>query len=779
MSDDNNYKIDLDIWKQFPIKKISVKQLDIGRKINIYLYSNGYKYNLDNCAVTIYIKKNKKSVVFNDCKIVGSNVVEMEITEAITEVSGEYTVEVDILSDGISAFNFILNVVETTKDAMVVTQTSEYKALVNMAKKIENFSGRIDDCVNELGNKVDLEYVKTYPIVEEEEEALLLTDLSKKDMNLKYEYGHINRYGAKELGKDEFDVLYNKTYNEEDLDDWDSSRAIQTAVYVVEKLATNRKGIYPVKFGGGTYLVTHTIICKSCINDSSEIGNYNNPLSFIGVERKTISSGWNTGTLIIPMIENTNYVNGSETEGYANLFAINIKYQSKSKYIAPINDENEIGKPYMNLTEEELYDTNYSFYGMGTNATICDNVTFKNLSFYLDNNISDDYNINVIKAYRTRFTIDNVYAHNMRQFMLQPPMDATGGSSYCDFSQYTNINFGRLKYRGLELYNPDNSKIEDVTNHFPGKNFDCLILIREGGGITISRIHFAYSFDLDIKKEQNKLVPKQLGTGKRGSKAYIKLANTRGVNINGVYGERQLLDYMFYLYNAKNVHIENTTESFFGNGYIRIISDSSNIFINNVYRKCNLVNDYVDIYFGDDTDVNNIKITNFIGEDWYKENISLETPQGNFANLTRVESIKKRYITCDKLNNTKSNKFSLESLTFKVVNVDGKLAILDYANNITSYNTSTTTSAKNDYFSVDWDNSSEMGGFLIEPTENIPFSVKSITPVYATIGSIYLPVSSMNEDRYRVAFWDMKESKYMPKINPNIGFVINIEALRM
>ena len=285
--------------------------------------------------------------------------------------------------------------------------------------------------------------------------------------------------------------------------------------------------------------------------------------------------------------------------------------------------------------------------------------------------------------------------------MLQPERDATGGSSYCDFSQYTNINFGRLKYRGLELYNPDNSKIEDITNHFPGKDFDSLILIRGGGGITISRIHFAYSFDLDIHKEQNKLVPKQLGTGPNGTKAYIKLAYTRGVNINGVYGERQLLDYMFYLYHAKNVHIENTTEAFFGNGYIRILGDTSNVTINNAYRKCNLVRDYMDIYFGNSVDVNNIKITNFMAENWYQDEISLTTSQDDFSNLTRLETPTKRYIISDKLNNLKANKFSLEPMTFKVKNIDGKLAILNYNNETTSdFDTATETSVKNDYFSL-------------------------------------------------------------------------------
>ena len=35
MNNNNYYEIDLDIWKQYPIQTISVKQLDTGRKISL------------------------------------------------------------------------------------------------------------------------------------------------------------------------------------------------------------------------------------------------------------------------------------------------------------------------------------------------------------------------------------------------------------------------------------------------------------------------------------------------------------------------------------------------------------------------------------------------------------------------------------------------------------------------------------------------------------------------------------------------------------------------
>lgn len=667
--------------------------------------------------------------------------------------------------------------------------------MTSMQTDMSNIKTSINTVNTQIANKVDSKYVKLYPITAEEINSIAITGVNVLSINLAYEYGHVNRYGAKELGKDEFNALYNKTATEDQLEEWDSSKAIQTAILVVEKLATNRKGIYPIRFNGGTYLVTHTIICKACEDKNGyEVGDAANPLSFIGVERKTVSSKWSSGTIIIPWIKSTNYIQRFNdetakyeltTDGYANLFAINIKYKKKNEYTAPTTDyKYEMGKPYTDLTDTDLYDSNVTYHRAGINATICNNIAFKNLSIYLDNNVADNYNINVIKAYRTRFTIDNVYVHNMRQFMLQPAQDATGGTSYCDFSQYTNLNLSRIKYRGLELYNADNSKIEDITNHFPGKDFDSLILIRGGGAITISRIHFAYSFDLDIYTNEKKLVPKQLGTGIKGTKAYIKIANTREVSINGIYSERQLLDYMFYLYNVKNIHIENTTEAFFGNGFISIAKDSANISINNVYRRCNLVSDYLDIYFGEGVDVNNVHVSNFMAEDWYdipEDNpLTLATDQSRYSNLIQLENkVKKRSITSNKLNISKSNNFSLETMSFKIMTVNNKLAILNYTNDLSSdIDTATATYAKNEYFSITW-NGDEIGGFLIESVKDSCFCLRSVQAAYSTINTMYLPVSSSNADRYRIAMWDTKNNKFTTTFSPNMSFIVNIEALRI
>lgn len=159
--DNNYYEIDLDIWKQYPTQIISVKQLDTGRKIRINLYSNGYKLNVSNSKVTVYIKKNNKKIIFNNCKIINTNIIEMEINSNIVEESGEYNVEIDIISEGISTFNFILNVVKTNKDITQITQTSQYQALVDAFKEISDIDKNFNDIEEKILNKADKDTIWT------------------------------------------------------------------------------------------------------------------------------------------------------------------------------------------------------------------------------------------------------------------------------------------------------------------------------------------------------------------------------------------------------------------------------------------------------------------------------------------------------------------------------------------------------------------------------------------------------------------------------------------
>ena len=153
MTDNNYYEIDLDIWKQFPIKNITTKQLDVGRKIRVNLYSNGFIYDVSNSEVVFYMKKGSKNIVFNKCNVINKNIIEIEITSAMVENPGNYDIEIHIISDSISTFKFELTIEEDIMNPIELTSTSEYLALVNAYKEYNQLRIKLKE-LNEIVNSV-------------------------------------------------------------------------------------------------------------------------------------------------------------------------------------------------------------------------------------------------------------------------------------------------------------------------------------------------------------------------------------------------------------------------------------------------------------------------------------------------------------------------------------------------------------------------------------------------------------------------------------------------
>ena len=119
----------------------------------------------------------------------------------------------------------------------------------------------------------------------------------------------------------------------------------------------------------------------------------------------------------------------------------------------------------------------------------------------------------------------------------------------------------------------------------------CKFLIKLYGGNTIklTSIHSAFHFI------ENTTVPHNLGTGKTGTNAFIKMIGCNTVNVSEVYIERQILDYAYHIYASSNITINQHKDVFFGNGLLRL-EDSRLITLSNIIRDCNLVSDYDDIY---------------------------------------------------------------------------------------------------------------------------------------------------------------------------------------
>lgn len=702
---------DVDIMKQNYNYKACMQNDDLFLKINFF--KDGKKYNLSDSVATLnWLSPNNTPL--SATMEIEDNIASVKLDKDFTNIVGKAEFEIEVEKEGqMTTFNLELQIIKKVFNSdkvniAVLKLIETIKIDEAISSFLDNIKEKVNEITEKLKTKVDLKQVKTYPILEEE---IKIKDTINSNIAIdeKYEYGNVLRYGA------------DPTCTE------CSSNSFQIAVDVVEKLFVLKKGVYPVRVPSGNYKITKTIILKA-----NEWLNKYAPLSFIGDEGKKVDSGYNSGSVLIPKIKNYT------EKDYANLFAINIKY------------ENGI-------------DTDVTYYGGGINAPICSNIAFKNLTFHLSDSDMEEYNytINVIKAYRCRFTIENIYCNNMNSFMLQPEKDGSGGSSYCDFSQYKNINLSNMKTSGLELYNADNSIVSDVTCHRPQPTFNGLVILRGGGGITINRIHFSYSF---IK---NTLTPLNLGSGASGSKAYIKLSGVRGCSIDGVYGERQLLDYVFYIYSSRNISISNVCHSFFGNGFLRSLGGSSNISVSNVHMNSNITAEYNDFHFDTEDDLNDLKVKNFFRRKWYNEEISYT--QTDYSNLTRDTNNTKEQVKCFRMNFSTGNKFELEKMTLRIsyVATDKKWLVKDMKGNEVT-----------DYFNVAWATKGERQGLEITPVNaKIGYALRTVSPCTLSGVNITLPIIYTSSTYFMILFYDFKQNAFLSEPINGLTFLVDTEVL--
>ena len=574
----------------------------------------------------------------------------------------------------------------------------EVVAINNKIPELDGRVGDIEDEIVEINSSLD--NIMQYPILDIEKEQINNISI----INKKYPYLHVHSYGAVNDGET------------------DCTNAIQLAVDLSEKL-------YPLGLGreklfeSGGYVITKTIQCKC-----KEFHNNTRPLTFRGVGRKNIHNNDILGTTIIPKINN---YSGKK---YANAFAININFDE---------NDNEI-------------DTIY--YGGGVGATICNNITFKDLCFYLSSDDNKKYNINCIKAYRSRFDIDNIYCDGLSTFILQPPTDKNGNTSYCDFSNYTNIHLYNMKDSGLSLYNADSSIIQGITCHMPGENFTHLIMCRSGAGIKISNIVNSYNFIDDTK------IPFNRGSGQTGNKAIIKLAGTNGVTIENLYVERQLMDYAIYLYNAINTNLTNYYDRYFSNGFISVNEGCKILNINNIYRDSNIIEEYKDIFFTGGKPIENTTISNFYCNNYYNETLRLDSDYSNMV-LTKDVLKPKRSVKVQKFAQQYADKYTLERLDL-----------------IVGYNTSTLIweiknlngELINSYFTLTW----ESNGVILKTLDNSWCKFVAVQPyTNATEVPLY-PILRQYGNDVKVMFMNFSNATLSSTLDTRMKFRLTIETLR-
>ena len=516
-------------------------------------------------------------------------------------------------------------------------------------------------------------------------------------VDLRYPYGHVNRYGADPTGQR------------------DSSTAIQNAIDTMEVLGKSQKGIHIIRFDSGNYVVEKTILVKS--KDGS---HYSRPLAFEGVPCKYLTGNVGHGTVITPKIKHDGL-------SHANLFAIN------NRYTGDVDDDVVFHK----IT--------------GNSATdpIMDNISFRNMAFI---NSDDTLKINVIKGYRFRCDIENIYVSGCNMLVEQPGNDRDGMTNVCDFSSYRYISSKDMKTGLLNLAIPDLCVIEKIVNHYPSKSFKFLIKLYGGNSVKLTSIHSAFHFI------ENTTAPRNLGTGKTGTKAFIKIIGCNTVNVSEVYIERQILDYAYHVYSSSNITIQQHKDIFFGNGLLRL-EESRLITLSNIIRDCNLVTDYDDIYQDGAYTSSNVSLSKILGRNFYSETLSLDS---DVSNLHR-DTPSPRNITMYYKKEQRSQ-LNLEKVKLECIYYTGNFIVKNELGE-------TLTGLLTHFFG---DNSIR----IVPANEKVPVIIRNVSEAILNDGSVINHTPVLAEDGETIYFISKSTNALITQLDSKIRFFVEVEMLK-
>ena len=579
----------------------------------------------------------------------------------------------------------LVNLLQTIKTITVEelnkwTQDGTFDALINETA-LATVNKRIDE------TNAQLSQLRIYSILDGEVGVV----------DLRFPYGHVNRYGADPTGQR------------------DSSTAIQNAVDTMENLGKTQKGIHVIKFDSGNYLVEKTILVKS--KDGS---HYSRPLAFEGVQCKYLTGNVGHGTVITPKIKH----NG---QTHANLFAINNRYSD-------------------GVDEDVVF---HKITGDSATDPIMDNISFRNMAII---NADDTLTINVIKGYRFRCDIENIYVSGCNMLVEQPANDRVGMTNVCDFSSYRYISSKGMKTGLLNLAIPDLCVIEKIVNHYPSKSFKFLIKLYGGNSIKLTSIHSAFHFI------ENTTIPHNLGTGKNGTNAFIKMIGCNTVNVSEVYIERQILDYAYHVYASSNITINQHKDVFFGNGLLRL-EDSRLVTLSNIIRDCNLVTDYDDIYQDGEYKSKNVSLSKILGRNFYSETLSLDS---DVSKLNRVTP-SPRNITMYYKKEQRSQ-LNLEKAKLECIYYTGNFVVKNELGE-------TLTGVLTHSFG---DNSIK----IVPANGKVPVIIRNVSEAILADGSVINHTPVLAEDGETVYFISKSTNALITQLDSKIRFFVEVEMLK-
>ena len=128
------------------------------RYVDISLMNDGQPYTVNSKDVTAVIRGTKPdtSIIFNECEILDSNTIRVEITQQISAVAGRGNYEISIMSNlenrTLTSFPFFILISKSSFDIGYVVSSDEFGLLVDKINQVHKIQEDLSDLKSDMQN---------------------------------------------------------------------------------------------------------------------------------------------------------------------------------------------------------------------------------------------------------------------------------------------------------------------------------------------------------------------------------------------------------------------------------------------------------------------------------------------------------------------------------------------------------------------------------------------------------------------------------------------------
>lgn len=130
------------------------------RYVDISLMNNGQPYTVNSNAVTVVIRGTKPdtSIIFNECEILDSNTIRVEITQQMSAVAGRGNYEISIMSNlenrTLTSFPFFIIISKSSFDIGYVVSSDEFGLLVDKINQVHKIQAELSDLKSDMQDTI-------------------------------------------------------------------------------------------------------------------------------------------------------------------------------------------------------------------------------------------------------------------------------------------------------------------------------------------------------------------------------------------------------------------------------------------------------------------------------------------------------------------------------------------------------------------------------------------------------------------------------------------------